>query len=92
MKKIHQQYVQLLLQKKPELNNSPVRNNPRPQKSSKARNIKEYQPSFEGKSYNMQFISISKKKQRECSDNCYRTAVRKCFAKMSAKQGIKKFK
>ena len=39
----------------------------------------------------MQFLSISKQKQLEWADECYRTTVKVMFKKMSAKQGIKEF-
>ena len=64
----------------------------KPQRSSKSRDRQEHQPSFEGKSYEMQFLSVSKQKQREQADDCYRTAMNVMFVQISSKQGIKQFK
>ena len=50
--------------------NPTVRNIPHPHRSSKARNIQEYQPIFERKFYKTQFLSIFKQKQRELADGC----------------------
>ena len=47
---------------------------------------------FEGKSYEINFVSISKQKQLKWADDCYRTAVNVIFTQISAKQGIKQFK
>ena len=85
--KFHQKPWRVLFLKSP-----PVRNNPRPHKSSEARNRQEYQPISESEAYEMQFLLIYKQKQCEWDDDCYRTAVNVMFAQMSAIQGIKQFK
>ena len=40
----------------------------------------------------MQYLSVSKQKQCEWADDCYRTAVNVMWTQMSVKQGIKQFK
>ena len=74
------------------LKSPPVRNRILPQRSSESRDRQEYQPSLEGRAQDIQFLSISKQKQREWDDECYRTDVNVMFTQMSAKQGIKQFK
>ena len=59
MKKVHWQSMKVLFQKKTELINMTVWNNPPTQRSSEVRNRQEHQLNFEGKYHKTKFISIS---------------------------------
>jgi len=68
--------------------NPEPRSDSRPRRSSKATTRQTNAPKFEGKSYRAQFLSISNRKEKQWSSECYKIAVDVMFTQMSAGKGI----
>jgi hypothetical protein len=71
--------------------NDEPRSDGRPRRSTQARQRRQYAPRFERKSYEAQFLSVTKRKQKQWFEECHRIAVNVMFTQMSAAKGIKLF-
>jgi hypothetical protein len=67
------------------------RSDGRPSRSHEATRRRYYAPGITGKSYEMQFVSVTESQQASWADDYYRIAVNVMFAQMTAAKGIKRF-
>jgi hypothetical protein len=67
------------------------RSDGRPSRSPEATRRRHYAPGFTGKSYEMQFVSVTESTQASWADDCYRIAVNVMFTQMTATNGMKIF-